>query len=61
MNKQKKRPSNDSIISEVRKAIYTSLEHYWHDPDHIGLIATLLDPRLKSMKLWSNETRNKNH
>src|SRR6266508_4370440 len=54
---QQKLPSS-KIISKIRGVIYNSLWHYWHDSEDIGLVATLLDPRLKSMKAWSDEIRN---
>ena len=46
------------IISKIWRIIYNSLWHYWHDSENIGLIATLLDSRLKSMKVWSDEIQN---
>ena len=54
---QQKLPSS-KIISKIRGVIYNSLWHYWHDSEDIGLVATLLDPRLKSMKAWSDKIRN---
>ena len=50
--------SSETIISKVRGFIYNSLWHYWHDLENIRLMATLLNPRLKSMKTWSGEIRN---
>ena len=56
-NRQKS-PSSKMIISKVQRIIYNSLWHYWHDSENIGLVATLLDPRLKSISAWSDEIRN---
>ncbi len=53
-----KLPLSKTIISKIRGVIYNSLWHYWHDSENIGLIATLLDSRLKSMKAWSDEIQN---
>ncbi|CAJ0845973.1 1412_t:CDS:2, partial [Entrophospora sp. SA101] len=55
--KQLKAPSSQQIISKVKGIIYSSLWNYWSDSEKIGLMATLLDPRLKLMEVWSNETR----
>ncbi|CAG8543120.1 19700_t:CDS:2 [Cetraspora pellucida] len=51
--------SNDKIILKIRRIIYSSLEHYWHVSEHIGLIATLLVLRLKSMNMFSNKTQDR--
>ncbi|RIB08064.1 hypothetical protein C2G38_376823, partial [Gigaspora rosea] len=44
-----------STIAQVKWAIYNSLWKYWGTPMFTGLIATLLDPRLKKMRPWSEE------
>ena len=33
--------------------------HYWQDLEDIKLLATLLDPRLKSMNAWPNTLQTK--
>lgn len=45
------------IISKLHGIIYDSLWHYWNDADEIGLISSLLDPRLKAMDTWSDEIK----
>ena len=45
------------IIAKLHNIIYDSLWHYWPDSNRIGLMATLLDPRLKGMEAWSSEIR----
>ncbi|CAG8829469.1 22905_t:CDS:2, partial [Gigaspora margarita] len=40
MTNRERLPSNEKIILEVRRVIYNSLERYWNNPEHIGLIAT---------------------
>ncbi|CAG8629776.1 15036_t:CDS:2 [Dentiscutata erythropus] len=42
----------EPIINDVKSAIYHSLWRYWDNPSNIGLLATLLDPRLKRMQPW---------
>jgi hypothetical protein len=37
-------PDIESIINEVRKAIYDALFDYWDDPPMAMLFATILDP-----------------
>ncbi|CAG8793870.1 5623_t:CDS:1, partial [Racocetra persica] len=37
--------------------IYNSLWKYWGNPNNAGLLATLLDLRLKKMHPWSNYIR----
>nr|CAG8540606.1 1155_t:CDS:2 [Entrophospora candida] len=55
--KQLKAQSFQQIISKVKGIIYNLLRNYWSDSEKIGLMATLLDPKLKLMEVWSNETR----
>ncbi|CAG8791356.1 27549_t:CDS:2, partial [Dentiscutata erythropus] len=40
------------IINDVKNAIYHSLWRYWDNLSNIGLLATLLNPRLKQMRPW---------
>ncbi|CAG8740924.1 18491_t:CDS:2, partial [Racocetra fulgida] len=47
-----------SVIAQVKQAIYNSLWKYWGDPKYAGLLATLLDPRLKKMHVFSNYLKN---
>jgi hypothetical protein len=42
----------------MKRTIYDSLFAYWNEPIMIGLIASLLDPRLKTLSNWNEETRN---
>ncbi|CAG8697781.1 2688_t:CDS:2, partial [Racocetra fulgida] len=44
-------------IAQVKRAIYNSLWKYWRTSMFTGLITTLLDPRLKKMRPWSEELR----
>nr|CAG8523418.1 1290_t:CDS:2 [Entrophospora candida] len=55
--KQLKAQSFQQIISKVKGIIYNLLRNYWSDSEKIGLMTTLLDPKLKLMEVWSNETR----
>ncbi|CAB4390311.1 unnamed protein product [Rhizophagus irregularis] len=43
----------------MKQTIYNSLFVYWNEPIMIGLLASLLDPRLKTLSNWDEETRNK--
>lgn len=49
--------SINTIVANLRSVIYNSLWHYWSDMDKVGLMATLLDPRLKGMDTWPEEIR----
>ena len=42
----------------MKKTIYDSLFIYWNEPIMIGLLASLLDPRLKVLTNWDEETCN---
>ena len=55
--KQLKAHSSQQIFSKVKGIIYNLLWNYWSDSEKIGLMAILLDPKLKSMEVWSNETK----
>lgn len=37
------------LIKKVKLALYTAINHYWSVPQDEGMIATLLDPRCKSL------------
>ena len=37
------------LIKKVKLALYTAINHYWSVPQNEGMIATLLDPRCKSL------------
>ena len=41
------------LLNKVRKKMYTSLCHYYPDPDPQELLSSLLDPRLKSLDFVS--------
>ena len=43
----------------MKRTIYDSLFIYWNEPIMIGLLASLLDPRLKTLSNWDEETCNK--
>ncbi|GBC18086.2 zinc finger BED domain-containing protein 1-like [Rhizophagus irregularis DAOM 181602=DAOM 197198] len=38
----------EGILKKVRAAIYLSLETHWNVPSELSLVATILDPRMKS-------------
>ncbi|GBB91536.1 hypothetical protein RclHR1_01890010 [Rhizophagus clarus] len=38
----------DNVLKKVRAAIYLSLETHWDVPSELSLVATILDPRMKS-------------
>ncbi|CAG8618553.1 3281_t:CDS:2 [Cetraspora pellucida] len=44
-----------STIALVKQAIYNSLWKYWGNSQFTGLLATLLDPRLKKMHPWPED------
>ena len=43
----------------MKKTIYDSLFYYWDQPSMISLLATALDPRLKSLSNLDNDTQEK--
>lgn len=51
-------PAQD-VLEIMKQTIYNSLFVYWNEPKMIGLLASLLDPRLKTLSNWDEETRNK--
>ncbi|CAG8828416.1 14926_t:CDS:1, partial [Dentiscutata erythropus] len=50
-------PHIQSLILQVKLEIYNSLRKYWGNPNNAGLLATLLDLRLKKMRPWPNYIR----
>lgn len=52
-------PLAQDILKTMKQTIYNSLFAYWNEPIMIGLLASLLDPRLKSLSNWDEETCNK--
>ena len=51
-------PTQD-VLKIMKRTIYNSLFTYWNEPIIIGLLASLLDPRLKTLSNWDDETCNK--
>src|SRR3954453_9200415 len=47
------------VIKLLKETIYNSLFTYWDQPITIGLLATLLDPRLKMLSSWNEEIQEK--
>lgn len=45
----------DSIINTIKKGIFDALFDYWNTPPDSTLLASLLDPRSKTMYGWSFE------
>ncbi|RIB02364.1 hypothetical protein C2G38_2228030 [Gigaspora rosea] len=45
------------IIKSICHTIYNSLFDYWNKPLMIGLLASLLDSRLKTLSSWDEETQ----
>ncbi|CAG8727724.1 5373_t:CDS:2, partial [Dentiscutata erythropus] len=52
-------PPIQSVILKVKQEIYNSLQKYWGNRNNAGLLATLLDPRLKKMRPWPNYIKEK--
>ena len=50
-----------NLILKVKSALYESITHYWNIPADYGLIATLLDPRCKSLSFISPELHSDIH
>ena len=42
----------------MKQTIYNSLFTYWNEPIMIGLLTSLLDPRLKALSTWSEDIQN---
>ncbi|CAG8805698.1 1384_t:CDS:2, partial [Gigaspora margarita] len=51
--------SNTQIVKTIQHIIYDSLFKYWNEPKMVGLLAMLLDPRLKTLSNWDEETQKK--
>ena len=47
-----------NLIEKVRFALYTAINHYWCVPKDEGMVATLLDPRCKSLNFASDSQKN---
>ncbi|CAG8749577.1 3383_t:CDS:2, partial [Ambispora leptoticha] len=45
-----------SILEQIKKNIYNALINYWNDPNDLGLMAALLDPRNKSLDFLDNDS-----
>ncbi|CAB4381029.1 unnamed protein product [Rhizophagus irregularis] len=50
-----------NLILKVKSALYESITHYWNISEDYGLIATLLDPRCKSLSFVSPELHSNIH
>lgn len=48
----------NDLIEKVRFALYTAINHYWCVPQDEGMIATLLDPRCKSLNFANESQKN---
>jgi hypothetical protein len=44
----------ENLLEKVKAACYLSLKEYWKVPALTGMIATILDPRLKKLKFLNN-------
>ncbi|CAG8833717.1 35816_t:CDS:2, partial [Gigaspora margarita] len=51
--------SNTQIVKTMQHIIYDSLFEYWNEPKMVGLLAMLLDLRLKTLSNWDKETQEK--
>ena len=47
---------NEEFVVFQRK-IYDSLSDYWNKTSDLGLLATILDPRLKKLSLFDSDTK----
>ena len=43
-------------LKKVKTSIYLSMKEYWNVSKLVGMIAAILDPRLKSLKFVINDT-----
>ncbi|CAG8569237.1 26038_t:CDS:2 [Dentiscutata erythropus] len=50
---------NTHLIKSMWHIIYNSLFDYWNKPLMVGLLATLLDPQLKTLFSWDQKTQKK--
>ncbi|CAG8837025.1 16386_t:CDS:1, partial [Cetraspora pellucida] len=47
------------LVNKIKKNLYAALKYYWDAPIDHSLVATLLNPRCKSMKQLDDWKRNK--
>ncbi|CAB4395082.1 unnamed protein product [Rhizophagus irregularis] len=45
-----------NLLKKVKASIYLSMKEYWNVPKLVGMVAAILDPRLKSLKFVNNDT-----
>ncbi|CAG8643775.1 4333_t:CDS:2, partial [Dentiscutata heterogama] len=48
--------TNEGLCDLVKATCFLSLKEYWEVPKKIGLVASFLDPRIKSLKFLGDET-----
>ncbi|CAG8618032.1 1660_t:CDS:2, partial [Scutellospora calospora] len=48
--------TNEGLCDLVKAACFLSLKEYWEVPKKIGLVASFLDPRIKSLKFLGDKT-----
>ncbi|CAG8837681.1 3266_t:CDS:1, partial [Racocetra persica] len=53
------RPNIDKTIKLVKNTIYNALFKYFDTPSNPALLASLLDPRFKKIKGWSENEKEK--
>jgi hypothetical protein len=51
--------NSQNVIKMLKETIYNSLVTYWDQPIMTGLLATLLDPRLKMLSNWDEKIQEK--
>src|SRR5437667_7306471 len=44
------------LLKKVKASIYLSMKEYWEVPKLVGMIAAILDPRLKGLKFVNDDT-----
>ena len=44
-----------NLLKKVKASIYLSMKEYWYVPKTVGMIAAILDPRLKSLKFVNDD------
>ena len=49
------------LEKRVKAALYQSINHYWEVPQEQGMLAALLDPRLKELEFASESLRIRTH
>ena len=47
----------NNLIEKVKSALYIAMKHYWNVPQDEAMVATLLDPRCKSLSFASESQR----